>query len=115
MIDIDRDLAFTGRVLDAVAVRSKVALHNLANQNVPGFKRYEVRFEELLRQAKEQGRELAEVGPEVARDESGAIGQNNVSLLEEVTLLDKVRLLHELFSRRAGSHFATLNKAILGR
>ena len=45
MIDFDRDTAFTQRLLDALDARAKASLHNIANQNVPGFKRQEVRFE----------------------------------------------------------------------
>lgn len=115
MLHIDRDTAFSGKVLDALALRSKVALHNIANQNVPGFKRYVVRFEEHLRAAEDEGRRLADVVPVVERDESGPADVNNVSMLDEMAVLDKVRLLHDVFTRRLGSQFATLNRAIFGR
>jgi flagellar basal-body rod protein FlgB len=115
MIDFDRDTALAKQLLDVLSVRSKAALHNIANQNVPGFKRYEVRFEEALRDAAARGGDLAAVQPEVVRDTSGPPGQNNVSLLDEMALLDKSRLLHEVITRRAGSYFTTLNRAIFGR
>lgn len=115
MIDLDSDTAFNVKVLDALMVRTKATLHNLANQNVPGFKRYTVRFEDLLQQAKSSGEDLASVDPVVERDESGPPGANNVDLVQEMTVLDKTRLLHDLFSRRIGSHFANLNRAIFGR
>jgi hypothetical protein len=51
MIDFDRDTAFSERMLDVLGARTKAAIHNVANQNVPGFKRYVVRFEDLLKQA----------------------------------------------------------------
>jgi flagellar basal-body rod protein FlgB len=115
MIDFDRDTAFAEKVLDAMAVRAKVAMHNVANQNVPGFKRYQVRFEDLLREAGEDAEALEGVQPEVTRDESGGQGQNNVSLMDEMAALDKVRLLHDVFTRRLGGHFSQLNRAIFGR
>lgn len=116
MIDLDRDTAFTHRVLDVLAVRAKAALHNIANQNTPGFKRYEVEFEVALRAAARGGQEdLSTVDHEVVRDTSGAPGRNNVELLDEMAILDKTRLLHDVMTRRAGSYFATLNKAVFGR
>jgi flagellar basal body rod protein FlgB len=117
MIDFDRDTALAQRLLDALDVRAKASLHNIANQNVPGFKRYVVRFEELLRQRLRDGDEAgaASVEPVVERDLSGPPGQNNVSIVDEAALLDKTRLLHEFVSRRVGSQFHTLNRAIFGR
>ncbi|MBX3462925.1 MAG: hypothetical protein KF830_07125 [Planctomycetes bacterium] len=115
MIEFDRDTAFTQRMLDVLSRRTKAALHNIANQNVPGFKRYEVRFEDLLQEARRKGADEAAVEPVVRRDQSGAPGTNNVVLMEELALLGKASLLHDVMTRRAGSYFATLNKAILGR
>lgn len=115
MIDFDGDTAFTQRMLDVLTRRSKAAMHNIANQNVPGFKRYEVRFEDLLREATAKGEDAATVEPVVTRDLSGPPGANNVVLMEELSLLGKTSLMHDVMTRRAGSYFATLNKAILGR
>lgn len=115
MIDFDRDIALTHRALDALDARTKAILHNIANQNVPGYKRYVVRFEELLRQRLAEDGDVASVHAVVERDTSGAPGRNNVSLVDETTLLDKTRILHEFVTRRAGSYFATLNRAIQGR
>lgn len=115
MIDFDRDTAFTQRMLDVLDTRTKAAMHNIANQNVPGFKRYEVRFEDLLRDGIARGKDAADVEPEVVRDESGPPGQNNVVLMDELALLNKTSLLTDVMTRRAGSYFATLNKAVFGR
>lgn len=115
MIDFDRDTAFTQRMLDVLSRRAKATLHNIANQNVPGYKRYEVRFEDLLREAQQKGEDESAVEPVVQRDESGPPGVNNVVMMEELALLGKTSLLHDVMTRRAGSYFSTLNKAILGR
>lgn len=115
MIDFDRDTAMVGKVLDAIEVRTKATLHNLANKNTPGFKRYTVRFEDLMREAAARGDDLRKVQPVVERDESGPPGANNVDLLEEMSQLEKLSLLQDLFSRRAGGYFSTINKAIFGR
>lgn len=115
MFDFVGDTDTTHRVLDGLAARSKVILHNLANQNTAGFKAYRVRFEELLRQASDAGTPLGEVRPEIIRDTSGKRGVNNVSVMEELALLDKVRLMHDIFSRRAAGYFRHMNSAIRGR
>lgn len=115
MIDFDRDTAFAQRMLDVLSRRAKACLHNVANQNVPGFKRYEVRFEDLLRDAAAKGEDVNEVEPVVRRDTSGPPGVNNVVLMEELSLLGKTSLMHDVMTRRMGSYFSNLNKAIFGR
>ncbi len=115
MIDLDSDTAFARRMLDALSTRAKASLHNIANQNVPGFKRYEVRFEDLLREAEARGQDTATVEPVVQRDTSGPPGQNNVVLMEEMSLLGKTSMLHDVMTRRLGTYYQTLNKAIFGR
>ena len=115
MIDFDSDLGVTAQVLDAIAIRSNVAMHNIANQNTPGFKRLTVEFESLLREANERGEDVRAVRPVVTRDRSGPPGQNNVSVMREMAILDKISLLHEVVSRRAGGYFSHMNKAIRGQ
>src|SRR5262245_47999666 len=115
MVDFeDPTLAAAQRELRALDLRAKVAMHNIANQNTPGFKRYYVSFEERLREAHRTGG-TEEIEPEVLRDERGPKGLNNVALLDEQTTLEKVRLMNDLVSRRLGGYFARLNRAILGR
>lgn len=115
---IDLDGGVTGALtqqLDALNLRAKVAMHNIANQNTPGFKRYYVTFEERLREAARAGEDPLTVQAEVLRDTSGPSGMNNVSLIDEQTVLEKVRLMNEIVSRRLGGHFGKLNRAINGR
>lgn len=115
MIDFDRDISFQQRMLDVLDARTKAGLHNVANQNVAGFKRYVVRFEDLLKQAETDGMPTDKVEPVTERDNSGAPGQNNVVLMEELSMLGKTSLLHDMMTRRLGSYFGTLNKAVVGR
>jgi flagellar basal body rod protein FlgB len=115
MIDFDRDISFQRRMLDVLDARSKAGLHNLANQEVAGFKRYVVRFEDLLQKAEADGASGDEVEPVTERDMSGRPGANNVVVMEELAMLGKTSLLHDLMTRRVGSYFATLNKAAVGR
>ena len=89
--------------------------HNLANQNTPGFKRYRVQFEDLLRNAQAAGESGGDVKPIIYRDESGAPGANNVSVMDELAILNKVQLMNDVFTRRAAGYFNNLNKAIKGQ
>ena len=111
MIDSTSDTAFTQHALDALTKRTQAALHNIANQNVEGFKRYTVRFEDKLREAIDAGESEATV----ERDTSGPIGANNVVLMEEFALLGKTQIMHDYMLRRAAGYFSSINKAIQGR
>ena len=115
MIDFDKDTGFTQRVLGALSARSKMAMHNIANQNTTGFKRYEVNFENLLAEAQDHDRALETVEYEVVRDMSGKPGHNNVVLMEELALLGKTALLQDVMTRRLGGYASKMNKAIFGR
>ena len=53
--------------------------------------------------------------PQVQQDSSGRPGENNVSVYDELALIEKVKLLHEIFTKRAGGYFNHMNKAIFGR
>ncbi|MCA8957828.1 MAG: hypothetical protein KDC87_17260 [Planctomycetes bacterium] len=115
MFDPGTETAFAHRVLDAIDARAKVAMHNLANKNTPGFKRFVVEFEGELRAAIRQGRDPGEVLPRIRRDKSGSPGVNNVSEYDEISLMEKARALHEIFTRRIGGYFNNLNRAIRGQ
>lgn len=115
MLELGKGFEATMRVLDAMATRASVIAHNVANQNTPGFKRFEVVFEEKLRAAKERGRDANVVQAEVRRDDSGADGANNVVVTEELADLEKVKVLYDLFSRRAAGALSRIKKAIGAR
>lgn len=115
MIDSNSDTAFTHHTLDALTRRTKAAIHNIANQNVDGFKRYTVRFEDKLREAIDAGEGEGAVEATVERDTSGEAGANNVVLMEELALLGKTQIMHDFMLRRASGYFSSINKAIQGR
>ncbi len=115
MLDVNTDTAFGTKILDAIAMRARVAMHNLVNKNTPGYKRYVVLFEDDLREAMKNGGDFEDVHPRMVRDESGGPEDNTVSEYEELALLEKTRALHEIFSRRLGGYFHGINKAIRGR
>ncbi|MCR9246675.1 MAG: hypothetical protein NXI31_16705 [bacterium] len=114
-MDFDKDTAFTQQVVSALSARTKMAMHNIANQNTEGFKRFEVRFEDMLDDATRRGKKLEEVEYEIVRDMSGDPNHNNVVLMDELALLGKTALLHDVMTKRIGGYTKNINKAIFGR
>jgi flagellar basal body rod protein FlgG len=114
MIELAKDTAFSHRVLDAISARTKMAMHNLANKNTPGYKRYVVQFEDRLRAALKDGGDFGGVRPVIERDTSGSPEANNVSEFDEVAVIEKARALHDIFTKRIGGYFGTLNRSIRG-
>jgi flagellar basal-body rod protein FlgB len=115
MIDFRGDLGVTQRVLDAVAVRTKVILHNIANQNTPGYTRSEVKFEDHLREAVRKGPSAVQsVKPEVALDtvSPSRPDGNNVTLELELNAMRENRLLYESYASILEGHFNLMRAAI---
>ncbi|HUS92471.1 MAG TPA: flagellar basal body protein [Phycisphaerae bacterium] len=79
--------------LQAGGLRGKVIANNLANLNTPGFRRGEVRFEEMLSRAMTSGRaaDAGEVAPEVYCPGSTPINDqgSDVNLDLEIGLMVK--------------------------
>ncbi len=88
------------RLLAATELRSRVVSGNLANLNTPGYKRQEVRFEDLLRTALRRGTDPGQVEARIELDlESPARPDgNNVSLELEMNSLRENRLLYETYA-----------------
>ncbi len=94
---VEHDLL--SRLLSATELRARVISGNIANQNTPGFKRQEVRFEDLLHDAMRRGEHLALLQPEVHEDTLSPARPdgNNVSLELELNALRENRLLYETY------------------
>lgn len=107
-------------LMSASVLRAKVIGHNVANQNVPGYTRQEVHFEDRLAQALERGKsaeDLEDIGALVVEDrESPARADgNNVSVEEELSLSRENRLLFELYGTILRGQTSLLRNAINGR
>ena len=105
------------KLLSATSLRAKVLANNVANQNVPGFKRQEVKFEELLAKEIDRGSQSFErLEPEVVTDlESKARADgNNVDMEAEMTALRENRLLYELYAGILSGQGRMMQAAIHG-
>ena len=89
------------KLMSASTLRARVIANNIANQNVPGFKREVVRFEDLLAGDLASERDdLDRVEPRIETDRRtpSSPDGNNVSLEVENTALRENRLLYELYA-----------------
>ncbi len=88
------------RLLSAAAMRDRVLAENIANQNVPGYQRRVVSFEETLRERMLAGRSSTDVTPELLIDTKSPAGPdgNNVSLELETNAMRENRLAYEMYA-----------------
>lgn len=124
----ERDLA---RALDAAALRQQAIAHNLANAETPGYRRFDVVFEEALAlEAREAARRKialrrthdahlagpvrAPVQPTVVRDTASVMrnDRNNVDVDREMAALAKNTLFYQTLTRLVGARLLALRTAI---
>ena len=94
------------RLMSASTLRAKVLSENVANQNVPGYKRRVVRFEELLADrlahaaSTGKGGSLADIQPRIDTDKASPSSPdgNNVSLELENNAMRENWLLYETYA-----------------
>lgn len=90
------------KLLSTSSLRARVIANNISNQNVPGFKRQVVRFEELLGAELASGAEsLAQVEPRIDTDKLTPAGPdgNNVSMELERNAMVENRLLYDAYAQ----------------
>jgi flagellar basal-body rod protein FlgB len=116
------------KALDTEALRQRVIAHNIANVNTPGFKRYDVSFEEKLGQALglEPGLTLyrtnpyhlpsasLDLTPEVNQDNSTTMRQdgNNVDIDREMVDLAQNSLNFNFAVQQLNGRLAMLRYVI---
>ncbi|MEM6672746.1 MAG: flagellar basal body rod protein FlgB [Planctomycetota bacterium] len=111
-----RDLLM--RLMSAATLRQDVIANNIASQNLPGYRRRDVVFEELLARELQSGAprtELGSIAPEIVTDfetEPRADG-NNVSAEEEASLMRENRIRFELYAAILRSRAFLTTQAIV--
>lgn len=103
------------RLMSASTLRAKVLSQNIANQNVPGYKRQIVRFEDLLAKTLESGtHSLDGVEPEVVTDleTPSSPDGNNVNLELENNAMRANWLLYETYAAIATTKNEMLRASI---
>ena len=103
------------RMMTATALRSRVLMNNLANENTPGFKRRDVDFEGRLRDALAQSREAAlAVEPRIVEDlvTPPRADGNNVTEELELNALRESQLLFDTYAAILRSNHDLLQRSI---
>jgi flagellar basal-body rod protein FlgB len=89
------------KLMSASSLRARVVADNISNQNVPGYRRQVVRFEELLAPALARGESsLDAIEPRVEADTRtpSSPDGNNVHLEVEMNAMRENRLMYELYA-----------------
>ncbi len=119
MVNLFSGFDLFGRFLDASSLRARVIAHNVANQNTPGYRRKDVRFEEFLRNALDQGGggRLFSVRPQVYEPPGGMVKPdgNNVVLEDEIALNAKNEILFQVVSEALRWRFGLYREALQER
>jgi len=115
-VNSSTDVSSLLRLMSASSLRAKVLAGNVANQNVPGFKRRDVEFESLLQTALNRSSEFSEVEAEIRVDTESPSRPdgNNVVIENEVSAMQENRMLFELYAGILSSRMRTMNIAING-
>lgn len=105
------------RLMSAATMRRDVLANNIASQSMPGYRRREVAFEEVLREALQSGaneRELDQIQPSIEIDfeRPARADGNNVSPEEERTLIRENRLRFELYAAMLHGRTRLISQAI---
>jgi flagellar basal-body rod protein FlgB len=111
----DRDQILV-RLMSAAALRARVLSENVANQNVPGYKRRVVSFEDELRARVAAGRDVAGLEPRIEADlkSPSSPDGNNVSLELETNGLRENWVAYEIYAAMLQSRNNVLQTAITG-
>jgi len=102
------------RLLSAASLRSRVLADNVANQNVPGYQRRTVSFEDALRDRIAAGRGPEGLVPKVEVDKTSPASPdgNNVSLELETNGLRENWLAFQLYAEMAQTRIGLIQAAI---
>jgi flagellar basal-body rod protein FlgB len=111
----DRDQILV-RLLSAASTRARILSENVANQNVPGYQRRTVSFEEELRQRIAAGRDLKDLAPKVEIDAKSPASPdgNNVDLEAETNGLRENWVAYETYAQMLQSRITLMQVAITG-
>ena len=99
--------------LDGVAERQRVAAHNIANVNTPGFRSARVEFETELARALERGQGVRNVDADIVGANTPInVRGNDVSLEQENRDLITAGVQYEALVNVMNHHFALLRTAV---
>ena len=109
----ENELSIPGRMLDLYALRHKLIAHNIANSDVPGFRKLEAEFDGELRKAlssNDPESSLKTLDLKVTR-----AAEQGVDTDSEVAEMGKNKLLYDTFAQIAQFRLRMLRAAIAAK
>lgn len=110
MADATDSIGILKFALDAVVAQQQSIANNIANENTPGYQAQEVNFQSELAQALAQGGS-ASINQSPEGLPSGTNG-NNVSIANEMTLLQENTLENKMVDNALSGQFSILSAAL---
>ena len=104
------------RLMSAASLRARVLSENVANQNVPGYQRRIVTFEDALRERVAAGRDVRGLAPKIEIDAKSPASPdgNNVNLETETNGLRENWIAYEIYAQMLQSRNGLMQIAITG-
>ncbi|HHY41924.1 MAG TPA: flagellar basal body rod protein FlgB [Thermoanaerobacterales bacterium] len=129
MTEMFSKIDFLGSLLDVKMKRHQLISNNLANVDTPGYKRYDISFEELLKSNLNRRRiplaitnekhidpkkQLMEIKPKVYRDQTYSYRNdgNNVDIDKEMVEMAKNTISYNIISEQINKNFKMLQTVI---
>lgn len=114
MSDLTAGNHLLSRLMSAATLRDRTLSENIANQNVPGYQRRVVAFEDALRERVVARRRHEDLVPQVLLDTTSPAGPdgNNVSLELETGAMRENRLAYEMYATMLQSRLGLQQAAI---
>jgi len=108
----DDDLAIPEKMLDFCALRHKLIAHNVANAEVPGFRKLDVAFQEELRRAIAEGdvKAIRKAELPIRKAEKPGVDPET-----EVARMAKNELLFDAFAQIAAQKLRIMRTAVTSK
>ncbi|MBN1125642.1 MAG: flagellar basal body rod protein FlgB [Sedimentisphaerales bacterium] len=102
--------------IKAEGLRQRAIANNVANLNTPGYRRHDIRFEEIFAEAIDKGKSIQEDGlePELFQPKNTPVNTNgnDVVLDSEVGEMIKNSLRHETYMLLLKKKYAQMQEAL---
>jgi flagellar basal-body rod protein FlgB len=119
----DKDVSETNNIIDllqaglrAEGLREKTISSNIANMETPGYRRIDIRFNEMLAKALDSSStvDLNDVKPEIFQPQNTLVkaNGNDVNLESEIGDMVKNSLRHETYIKLLHQKFSQMQEAI---
>ena len=116
---MDSTIQIIGKLMDVSALRQKVLANNLANTTTPGFKRQDIQFHEVFKDAidADSSMKIDQIDPKIEMDKTqpSRPDGNTVNMQDELAAMMENSVLYKLSSKIIDNKYTRLRSAIKGK